>query len=193
MERTLVVLKPDAVQRGIVGDVITRFERVGLKIVGAKMFMPSRKVLDQHYPKDRKEFVKGIGQRTLDGYKEMGLDVREQFGSTDALKVGEIIRQWLVVSLSAGPVLALVIEGPHAIEVVRKIVGHTMPQKADPGTVRGDYSFDSAYLGNKNMRPIKNLIHASGNQEEAEFEVSLWFSDSEIFDYETVHQQHMNS
>ncbi|HEX9594717.1 MAG TPA: nucleoside-diphosphate kinase [Candidatus Saccharimonadales bacterium] len=193
MERTLVILKPDAVQRGIVGDVVSRFEKVGLKIVGAKMFTPSRKVLDEHYPRDRKEFVEGIGKRTLDGYKDMGIDVKEQFGTTDALKVGEEIRQWLVDFLRSGPVLALVIEGPHAIEVVRKIVGHTMPQKADPGTIRGDYSFDSAYLGNVNKRPIRNLIHASGSKEEAEFEVSLWFSESEIFDYETVHQKYMSS
>lgn len=192
MERTLVVLKPDAVQRGIIGDVITRFEKVGLKIAGAKMFTPSQQILDQHYPKNRKDFVKGIGQRTLDGYEEMGIDVKEQFGSADVLKVGEIIRQWLVDFLKSGPVLALVIEGPHAIEVVRKIVGHTMPQKAAPGTIRGDYSFDSAYLGNVNKRPIRNLIHASGNKDEAEFEVGLWFSDSEVFEYETVHQRHMS-
>jgi len=191
MERTLVVLKPDAVQRGIVGDVLTRFERVGLKIAGAKMFIPSQKILNQHYPSNREDFVRGIGQRTLDGYKEMGIDVKEQFGSRDSLKVGETIRKWLVDSLKSGPVLALVVEGPHAIEVVRKIVGHTMPQKAAPGTVRGDYSFDSAYLGNINKRPIRNLIHASGSKEEAELEVGLWFSDSEIFDYDTVHQKHM--
>jgi len=193
MERTLIVLKPDAVQRGIVGDVITRFEKVGLKIVGAKMFRPSQDVLDQHYPKSREEFVKGLGQRTLDGYKEMGIDPKQQFGHDDALKIGEEIRQWLVGSMQAGPVLAVVLEGPHAIDVVRKMVGHTLPQKANPGTIRGDYSFDSAYLGNINKRPIRNLIHASGTKEEAEFEVGLWFSESEIFDYDSVHQKHMSS
>ena len=193
MERTLIVLKPDAVQRGIVGDVITRFEKVGLKIVGAKMFRPSQDVLDQHYPKSREEFVKGLGQRTLDGYKEMGIDSKQQFGHDDALKIGEEIRQWLVGSMQAGPVLAVVLEGPHAIDVVRKMVGHTLPQKANPGTIRGDYSFDSAYLGNINKRPIRNLIHASGTKEEAEFEVGLWFSESEIFDYDSVHQKHMSS
>lgn len=192
MERTLVVLKPDAVQRAIVGDVITRFERVGLKIVGAKMIVPTQESLDKHYPRERESFVKGIGQRTLEGYKEMGIDPKDQFGHEDPLKIGESVRQWLVDFLKSGPVLALVIEGPHAIEVVRKLVGHTMPQKAAPGTIRGDYSFDSAYLGNINKRPIRNLVHASGNKEEAEFEVGLWFSESEIFDYDTVHQQHMN-
>jgi len=93
--------------------------------------------------------------------------------------------------MTSGPVLAFVLQGPHAIEVVRKIVGFTLPQKSQPGTIRGDYSFDSSYLANKNKRPIRNLIHASGNKEEAEFELSLWFSETDLFDYDTVHQAHM--
>ena len=97
----------------------------------------------------------------------------------------------LVDSMRAGPVIAMVLEGPHAIEVVRKIRGHTLPQKAMPGTITGDYSFDSSYVANKANRPIKNLVHASGNVEEAEFEIGLWFSKKELFEYETIHQKHM--
>lgn len=191
MERTLVVLKPDAVQRGIVGDIITRFERVGLKIVAAKLFIPSKEMLDKHYPADREDFVRGLGNRTLDSYKEMGLDPIEQFGMEDAARIGEQVRTWLTDFMRSGPVFAFALEGPHAIEVVRKIVGSTLPQKALPGTIRGDYSFDSSYMANSASRPIKNLIHASGNAEEAKFELDLWFSDNEITEYDTVHQKHM--
>ncbi len=191
MERTLVVLKPDAVQRGIVGDIITRFERVGLKIIAAKLFIPSKEMLDKHYPADREDFVRGLGNRTLDSYKEMGLDPIEQFGMEDAARIGEQVRTWLTDFMRSGPVFAFALEGPHAIEVVRKIVGSTLPQKALPGTIRGDYSFDSSYMANSASRPIKNLIHASGNAEEAKFELDLWFSDNEITEYDTVHQKHM--
>lgn len=190
-ERTLVVLKPDAVQRGIVGDIITRFEKVGLKIVGSKMFIPSQELLDKHYPSDRKEFVEGLGNRTLESYREMGLNPIEQFGHDDPALIGESVRKWLTDFMRSGPVFAFVLEGPHVIEVVRKIVGSTLPQKAIPGTIRGDYSFDSSFLANSNSRPVKNLIHASGNLEEATVEVGLWFDDSEMFDYSTIHQAHM--
>ncbi len=191
MERTLVVMKPDAVQRGIVGEIISRFEKVGLKIIGSKMFIPSRELMDTHYPGDRMEFVEGLGKRTLESYKEMGLDPVTQFGHDDPIKIGAEVRRWLTEFMRSGPVFAFVLEGPHAIEVVRKIVGATLPQKALPGTIRGDYSFDSSYLANSNARPVKNLIHASGNMDEATFEVGLWFDDDELFDYDTIHQAHM--
>ncbi len=190
-ERTLVILKPDAVKRGLIGDVIGRFEKTGLKMVGAKMVRAEKSLLEKHYPADREDLTRNIGQRTLESYKEMGLDPKEQFGETDPLKIGATVRNWLIDYMASGPVLAFVMQGPHAIEVVRKIVGFTLPQKSQPGTIRGDYSFDSSYLANKNKRPIRNLIHASGNKEEAEFELSLWFSETDMFDYDTVHQAHM--
>src|SRR5690606_29130337 len=95
-ERTLVVLKPDAVQRGIVGDIITRFERTGLKIIGMKMFIPDDEILNKHYPGDRDELVQGIGERTMNGYKELGIDVQKQFGHEDPVKIGHAVRKWLV-------------------------------------------------------------------------------------------------
>lgn len=191
MERTLVILKPDAVERGIVGDIITRFEKVGLKIVATKMLVASKELADAHYPKERKEFITGMGQKTLDNYKEQGMDANEEFGTDDAYKIGLEIQTWLVDFLTAGPAIAMVIEGPHAIDLVRKICGFTLPSMAQPGTIRGDYSFDSSALANTARRPIKNLVHASGEKAEAEHEIKLWFSDEEIFDYDTVHQKHM--
>lgn len=192
MEKTFVILKPDAVQRGIVGDIISRFEKVGLKIVAAKMIVADRQTLDRHYPADRKEFLEGIGKNTLRSYEEMGLKPEEQFDDLDPVVIGGQVRTWLVDFMMSGPVLAMVLEGPHAIEIVRKIVGSTLPQKSAPGTIRGDYSFDSSYLANTSNRPIRNLIHASGNAEEAAMEIDLWFSESEIHDYETIHQKHMS-
>lgn len=191
MERTLIVLKPDAIQRNIVGDIITRFEKVGLKIIGMKMFVPSRDLLNKHYPVDRTEFIEGMGHKTLENMADLGLDPKEKFGHADPYKIGIEIQKWLVDFMATAPVIAIVLEGPHAIEVVRKIRGHTLPLKAMPGTITGDYSFDSSSMANSDMRPIRNLVHASGNPEEAEFEIGLWFSESELFEYDAIHQAHM--
>ena len=193
MERTFIILKADAVQRGLVGEIIARFEKVGLKVVGMKMLVADKELGDKHYPAERTEFVVGLGNRTLESYAEQGIDALKEFGHTDAHKIGEQVRQWLVEYLSSGPVVAVVLEGPHAIELVRKFVGHTLPLKAQPGTIRGDYSFDSSAYANQNRRPIRNLIHASGNKEEAAFEINLWFRPEELFDYQSVHQHHMTA
>jgi nucleoside-diphosphate kinase len=191
MERTLIVLKPDAVQRSIVGDIISRYEKVGLKIIGAKMFLADKELLNRHYPISRKEWVTGLGNKTLDNYKEQGINPFDDFGHNDPYKIGLIVQKWLVDFMASAPVLAMVLEGPHAIEIVRKIRGHTLPLKATPGTITGDYSFDSSAAANGGLRPIRNLVHASGNVKEAEFEIGLWFSKKELFDYETVHQKNM--
>jgi nucleoside-diphosphate kinase len=193
LERTLIILKPDAVQRGIMGEIITRFERIGLKIIGAKLFTPTDEILDKHYPIERREFIEGMGHKTLDNYKELGVDAKEHFGHADAHKIGLEVRKWLVDFMKSGPVFAMVLEGPHAVEIARKLRGHTLPFKAVPGTITGDYSFDSSSLANSGVRSIRNLVHASGNAEEAEFEIGLWFSQSELFEYETIHQKHMTT
>jgi nucleoside-diphosphate kinase len=191
MERTLIIIKPDAIQRGIAGDIITRFEKVGLKLIGLKMFIPSEDLLNQHYPVERKEFIEGMGQKTLENYKELNMNPHDYFGTDDAFAIGMTVQKWLVEFMISDPVIAVVLEGPHAIEVVRKIRGHTLPLKAQPGTITGDYSFDSSSIANNDMRPIRNLVHASGNQDEAEFEIDLWFNKDELFDYHAVHQEHM--
>lgn len=192
-ERTLIIIKPDAIERGIVGELLTRFEKVGLKIIGAKMFVPSAELVEQHYPSDRREFIEGMGQKTLSNYKEAGKDPVASFGTDDAHTIGLEVQKWLRDYMVSGPVIAMVLEAPHAIELVRKIRGHTLPLLSAPGTISGDYSFDSSALANEAMRPIRNLVHASGNAEEAEFEVGLWFQPDELFDYETIHQKHMKS
>ncbi len=193
MDQTLIIIKPDAIQRGIIGDIIMRFEKVGLKIIGAKLFKPSLELLSQHYPKDRAEFITGMGHKTLDNYKELNINPHDHFGHNDPHKIGLEVQKWLVDFMASAPVLAIVLEGPHAIEVVRKIRGHTLPLKAQPGTITGDYSFDSSSLANNDLRPIRNLVHASGSAEEAKFEIDLWFSKDELFDYGTVHQSHMTA
>ena len=191
MERTLVLMKPDAVVRGIVGEIITRFEKVGLKIVAAKMIVADEELINQHYPSSRKDFITGIGQKTLDNSKELGIDTKKIFGTENPHKLGLEIHQWNTEYMQSGPLFAMVLEGPHAIATVRKIRGFTLPSKAQPGTITGDYSFDSSVLANRNKRPIRNLVHASGNEEEAKFEVGLWFSPDELHDYETLHQRFM--
>ncbi len=191
MEQTLVVLKPDAVARGLMGEIIKRFERVGLKLVGAKFIQVDRTLADKHYPASRTEFIEGMGNKTLENYKALGIDATKEFGHSDAHKIGLEIREWLVSMITAGPVLAMVWEGPHAVELIRKLVGHTLPLSSAPGTIRGDFSFDSSYLANTNRRPIKNLIHASGNKEEATFEVGLWFGKNELHSYKRVEEDVM--
>ncbi len=160
MERTLIVLKPDAVKRGIIGEIITRFERVGLKIVGCKMIRPGRDHYYEHYEGISKMATRR-GQKALD----VTLSMMEE-----------------------GPVIAFVLEGVEAVSLVRKMVGTTEPKEATPGTVRGDYAHISFGYADKNGVGIPNIIHASGDPKEAEQEINHWFSDSELFDYETVYE-----
>ena len=188
MEKSLLIFKPDSVARGLVGEITTRFERVGLKIVGLKMMMVSKEIADKHYPSDREEFINGMGGKTLENYRELGIDPKTEFGSDDPKEIGLKIREWLVDMITAGPVIVMVLEGPHAVELVRKIVGHTLPLKSAPGTIRGDYSYDSSYLANTGGRPIKNMLHASGNLDEAKYELDLWFKKDELMEYTRVEE-----
>ena len=190
-QQTLVLIKPDAVVRGIVGEIITRFEKPGLKIVGLKMLVPDKEIIDQHYPVGRREFIENLGQTTLDNNRELGINTREALGTEDAYEIGLQVQQWLNEFMRSGPVLALVLEGPQAISLVRKLRGFTLPSKAQPGTITGDYSFDSSSLANSTQRAIRNLVHASGNEVEAKFEINLWFKPDELHDYQTIHQQFM--
>ena len=155
IQRTLILFKPDAVQRGIVGEILTRFERVGLKIIGTKMIFPSKEHYHKHY--------EGIG-KMVTRRGEKAFDMALEF-------------------MTQGPVIAMVFEGVEAVELVRKLVGGTEPKTALPGTIRGDYSHMSFGYADEHNVGIPNLIHASGNIEEAKQEISHWFSDFEIYDY----------
>lgn len=161
MERTLIIFKPDAVQRGIVGEILTRFERVGLKIVGAKMLAPDYDHYFGHY-------------QTIGTLKD---------------RAGETIFETTVAGMLEGPVLAMVLEGIEAAELVRKMVGSTEPKSAQPGTIRGDFSHISYQHANAAGTTIPNVIHASANPEEAQKEISHWFSEGELYEYETVHEK----
>ena len=187
-ERTLLILKPDAVKRSLMGEIIQRFEKVGLKMIAGKFIVISEEIAKKHYP-DSVEWKQTVGQRTIDDCEKYGIDLMSNVGTTDPLEVGEIVKKWNEEFLLSGPVLAMVLQGVNAVERVRSLVGSTVPAKASPGTVRGDYSLDSAIEANKRSRTIYNLVHASGSAEEAEEEIKLWFSEGEIFDdYKLVYE-----
>jgi nucleoside-diphosphate kinase len=181
-ERTLVVVKPDGVQRGLVGEILARFERAGLKVVALKMLRAPRELLERHYPAEE-DFLRTIGGKTKEAFEAYGLDVRERMGTEDPVELGRQVRGWLIEFMASGPVVAAVLEGVHAVSAVRKLVGKTLPIFAEPGTIRGDWSTDSPTLANLEQRPVRNLVHASGTVEEAEFEVRLWFREEEIHSY----------
>lgn len=189
IERSLVLIKTDGVQRGMVGEIISRFEKTGLKLVAIKLIHPSKELAEKHYPDWREEFLVGIGQKTLENYQELGIDVKEQMKTDDPKKIGLIVREWLIEYLTSGPVAAMIWEGPSAVSLIRKISGHTLPLKADPGTIRGDFAFDSSALANLQNRAIKNLLHASGSKEEAEYEIPLWFKKEEIVTYQRAEEK----
>jgi nucleoside-diphosphate kinase len=191
MEQTLIVLKPDTVQRGLVGSIVTRFEQVGLKLVATKLTVVKKDLAEKHYPVDRESFLRGMGEKTLENYEKVGVDPIKMLGTKDTLEIGKMIRTWLVDYIREGPVFAAVLEGPHAVELVRKLCGHTLPLVSTPGTIRGDYAYDSSYLANTAKRAIKNLIHASGSVEEAKYEIPLWFDASEIVSYERIDEKAM--
>lgn len=191
MERTVVLVKPDGVKRGLVGEIVSRFEKVGLKIVAMKMVWVKEDFAAKHYPVSREEWVKGMGEKTLKTYTEYGKDPMEEIGTKDPLEIGKMVAKWNLEFLSSGPVVAMVLEGVHAITNVRKIVGNTVPTFSDAGTIRGMYSVDSPAQANATKRAVHNLIHASGNPEEAKFEEELWFHKNEIHDYKRVDEELM--
>jgi nucleoside-diphosphate kinase len=176
-ERTLVLLKPDAVKRQIVGELVTRFERKGLKICGMKMVMPTEALAGQHYT-DSEEWLKDSGERTYNSYVEKGIEP-----PMSARDLALNTRRKLMGGLTAGPLVALVLQGAHVIEIVRKMRGATSPQAADVGTIGFDYSVDSYELADAGDWPIRNIIHASDSTENAEREINIWFSEGEVLDY----------
>ncbi|MCA9391799.1 nucleoside-diphosphate kinase [candidate division WWE3 bacterium] len=189
-EQSVVLVKPDGVKRGLVGKIISRFEEAGLKLVAMKMIWVDEDHVGKHYSDDPAN-LKVMGDKTLETYAKYGKDANETLGTDDPEKIGAMIRKWNMEFLSSGPVLAIILEGVHAVSTVRKIVGSTLPYSAEPGSIRGTYSIDSPALANEKMRSVRNLIHASGNVEEAEFEVKLWFHENEIYAYKRVDEEVM--
>ena len=177
-ERTLVILKPDAIQRGLVGEIISRFEKKGLKLVGMKMEWPTEKKAKDHYFWSDEE-KEASGNRTIEAYKEKGLKI-----SKSAKEYAEDVQRRLYSYLQSGPVVIMVIEGAHAIEHVRKTVGHGNPLTADVGTIRADLTVDSYVVADDVDRAARNMVHASGNVGEAEREIKVWFKENELVDYD---------
>ena len=174
MEKTLVLLKPDAVQRGLVGEVITRFERSGLKIIAMKMVYASKELAGEHYADDEAWLI-SVGEKTLASYAKKGIKL-----DRTAIEHGRWVRQGLMDYIVMSPIVALVLEGHNAVAHVRKLVGATAPADAAPGTIRGDYAFETYQLADDAKRPIQNLIHASGAVDEAEREIKVWFKPEEL-------------
>ncbi|OIO16402.1 nucleoside-diphosphate kinase [Candidatus Kuenenbacteria bacterium CG11_big_fil_rev_8_21_14_0_20_37_9] len=181
-EKTVLLIKPDGVKRGIVGDIISRIEQRGLKLIALKMLNASKGKARSHYP-GTDTWLIGMGNKTLENYEKYGKDPIKELGSDDPKKIGDKIYDWNVEYLTSGPMVAVLIKGLHAIDMVRKIVGHTLPSKADMGTVRGDYSVDSPTLANGQKRAIRNIVHASGDLGEATHEIKHWFKEDDICDY----------
>ena len=179
-ERTVVLIKPDGVKRGLIGDIITRFEKMGLKIIAMKMVWVDKEMAQKHYPENREELMKAIGQKTLETYKKYGRDPKEEFGKLKPEEIGKMVNKWNINFITSGPVVAILLEGIHAIDNVRAVAGNTLPVFAQPGTIRGDYSIDSPALANIKGRAVHNIIHASGNAEEAKYEEQLWFKKDDI-------------
>lgn len=183
-ERTLVIIKPDGIQRSMIGEIIKRLERVGLKLVAIDMAVPTEEKVSAHYTMDP-EWKRKVGQKSMDAYKVKGIDCPY----TDPLEAGNIILGKLTKYMTSGPIVSMVWQGAHAVAIVRKIVGGTEPLSSDIGTIRGDFVLDSYQMGDIDGRAVRNLIHASGSNEEAEQEIAHWFAPEKIINYRLIQEQ----
>lgn len=185
MDRALVLVKPDGVERALIGAVIKRFEDSGLKVVGLKMVKPTEAVVGSHYTDD-KEWLLSVGKKAKQSAKEKG----SKSDDTE-MDIGRRIRSLLIKELTHGVVVAFVLEGNSAAEAARKIAGGTEPKSADPSSIRGAYSTDSYSMADRKKRPVRNIVHVSENGEIAEKEIKIWFNDSELFKYSRADEESM--
>lgn len=189
-ERTVVIVKPDGVKRGLVGEIISRLERRGLKVIALEMFSTTKEQIDNHYPKSQ-EWIGRLGEKTLANYQKYGWDAKKELGTADTMEIGKMVRGWLLDYMTSSPLVKMVVKGIHAVDMVRKIAGPTMPAAAEMGTIRGDFSVDDATAANRDKRAIHNIVHASETPEEAEHEIQFWFAPEEIHDYKRVEEDLM--
>ncbi len=182
-EKTFVIIKPDGIQRSLIGEIIGRFERIGLKLVAMRMCLPTPEMARKHYTIDP-EWVRKAGQKSIDNYKSKGLVPP----SDNPLEIGNKVLGRLEKYLSSGPVVTMVWQGAHAIQIVRKLVGGTEPLSSDTGTIRGDFVLDSYRMSDQDERSIRNLIHASGSVDEAHQEIDLWFKKDEVIKYKHIQE-----
>ncbi len=182
-ERTFVAVKPDGVQRGLVGEVIKRFEKVGLKLVAMKMLVPTAEFIEKHYTLDP-EWRRVTGEKTIAGYKAKGLTPPTE----DPFEVTARVLENLKSFMTSGPVVAMVWEGAHAQKIVKKITGGTEPLTSDVGTIRGDYVMDSYAMSDNDQRAVRNILHCSGSVEEANNEIAHWFKTDDLINYKLVQE-----
>lgn len=182
-ERTLVIVKPDGIQRALIGEIMKRYERLGLKLVGLKMLIPTETMIEEHYLLDS-NWKRNVGEKAIANYVKKG----QTPPSTDPIEVANVVVTNLKKYMASGPVIAMVWEGAHAVELVRKVTGGTEPRSADIGTIRGDFVVDSYQMADMDVRAIRNLIHASGSVPEADMEIPHWFTQGEIFAYAVPHE-----
>ena len=187
-EKTCVLVKPDGVRRGLSGEIIHRIEQRGLKIIALSMVLPTKKQIDDHYPKNE-EWIARLGEKTMVTYNKYGIDPVKELGTRDTLKIGKMVRSWILDYMISGPSVKMIVQGVHAVDMVRKMAGNTCPNIADMGTIRGDYSVDSPAAANNEYRAIHNLIHASETPEEAEHEIDFWFKKDEIYSYKRSEEE----
>lgn len=182
-ERTLVIVKPDGIQRALIGEIMRRYERLGLKLVALKLLVPTEQMIEEHYLLDP-DWKKNVGEKSIESYKKKG----ETPPSLDPIEVGDMVVERLKKYMTSGPVIAMVWEGAHAVELVRKVTGGTEPRSAGVGTIRGDFVPDSYVMADTDDRAIRNLIHASGSVLEAQKEIPHWFTPDEIISYRIPHE-----
>lgn len=180
-EKTFVIIKPDGVQRTLIGEVIKRYERMGLKMVALKMLIPTTEIAEKHYTLDP-EWLRKVGEKSIAGYKAKNLIPP----SEDPLVIGNNVLKRLVKYMTSGPVVIMIWEGSHAVGIVRKMTGGTEPLTSDVGTIRGDFVTDSYQISDLDDRAIRNIVHASGSPEEALNEINLWFKSEEILNYRLI-------
>ncbi len=182
-EKSFVAIKPDGIQRSLIGDIIKRFERAGLKLVALKMTIPTEDMLWTHYSKDDKWYT-DKGGIVVKNREAAGMAIEKE-----AIEYGKDIVRALVKYMTCCPVVAMVWEGNQAVGIVKKIVGGTEPLTSDVGTLRGDLTLDSYALSNLDGRAVRNLIHCSDKPEEALREMKIWFKEDEIWNYRLVQEQ----
>lgn len=186
VERTLIVIKPDGIVRSLVGEILSRFEKTGLKIVAMKMVWVDENLAKEHYRLDE-SWARAVFEKAKKKYEEE----KKPFNYKDHMEYGGMIQQYNANFLREGPVVVMILEGPHCIELVRKMVGTTEPRQSAPGTIRGDLAMIESYeLSNNKNRVLRNLIHASDSPASADREIAIWFNANEIHTYSKEMDKH---
>lgn len=183
-EKTFVIIKPDGIQRTLVGEIISRYERSGLKLVALKILVPTAEIVERHYTIDP-EWVRKVGQKSIDGY----INKKIEPPTLDPIELGQNVLRRMIKYVTSGPVVVMVWQGANAVNIIRKINGGTEPLLSDVGTIRGDFVLDSYQIAGIDDRAVRNLVHASGSVDEAQKEIVVWFRPEEIYNYRLIQDE----